>query len=433
MKLFVALVAASAAASKQFVSTLSAEERSVLRAELAAWRKEFEPAAAAQGVLPQAMMSMSPHDAEDDALQRFYDNKLAIEEARRNNPEATFDYNNPFALMTQAEFNKFVEGMSLQESRSAFRSLPEADLNVSSVKAASVDWTTNKCVNPVIGSQGLCNTGYVFAAVGAAEMAHCLVTGKRLDLSEQQVTSCSTEYGTAGCYGGLPQGAMTYLSKDGLCLESDYPYVSGLIGLTGTCQSHSCTKQKLSIGATVYTWSEEALDTALNTQPVAVSVEAGNIDWKNYREGVITHCPGSSSDHAVVAVGYDEKSYKLRNSWGDTWGERGYIRLQRGVGGRGMCNVAENIVYPKINRTPAPPRPAQCGSCTGCFYPFTRECLSHGKDYCDSNSASYGMIWCGAKPSSITATESTATMPTGTPYPTTTKASRTTTEPKLSA
>ncbi|ETV92104.1 hypothetical protein H310_13514 [Aphanomyces invadans] len=158
-----------------------------------------------------------------------------------------------------------------------------------------------------------------------------------------------------------------------------------------------------------------------------------NIDWKNYREGVITHCPGSSSDHAVVAVGYDEKSYKLRNSWGDTWGERGYIRLQRGVGGRGMCNVAENIVYPKINRTPAPPRPAQCGSCTGCFYPFTRECLSHGKDYCDSNSASYGMIWCGAKPSSITATESTATMRTGTPYPTTTKASRTTTEPKLSA
>ncbi|RHY28649.1 hypothetical protein DYB32_005804 [Aphanomyces invadans] len=282
MKLFVALVAASAAASKQSVSTLSADVRSVLRAELAAWRKEFEPAAAALGVLPQAMMSMSPHDA----LQRFYDNKLAIEEASRNNLDATFDYNNPFALMTQAEFKTF------------------ADMNVRSVMEASVDWTTGKCVDPV-RVQGLCNTGWAFVAVGAAEMAHCLVTGKRLDLSEQQVTSCSTEYGTAG----------------------DYPYVSGLIGLTGTCQSYSCTKKQLSISATVRTSSEAALDTALNTQPVSVPVEAGNSVWRNYRKGVIKQCPGSYSDHAVVAVGYDEESYKVRNSCGANWGDGGYVRL----------------------------------------------------------------------------------------------------------
>ncbi|ETV89896.1 hypothetical protein H310_15262 [Aphanomyces invadans] len=426
MKLFVALVAASAAASKQSVSTLSADERSVLRAELAAWRKEFEPAAAALGVLPQAIMSMSPQDAEEDALQRLYDNKVAIEEASRNNPDATFDDKNPFALMTQAEFNEFVKGMSLQEtpsaihsvpeadlnvqeSPSAIYSVPEADLNVSSVKAASVDWTTHKCVNPVIGSQGGCKNGYVFAAVAAAEMAHCLVTGDRVDLSEQQVTSCSTVHGTAGCYGGMPQGAMTYLSKNGICSESEYPFLSGL-GLTGTCRSHSCTKQKLSIGAPVRTWSEESLDLVLNTQPVAVSVAATNPVWKNYREGVISHCNAQYSDHAVLAVGYDEKSYKLRNSWGDKWGEGGYIRLQRGVKARGTCHVAENIVFPKIDRTPMPPRPAQCGRCTGCFHPFEGECFSadYDKDYCDSNSA-YGLVWCGDMP--------TPTPPPVTPRP----------------
>ncbi|ETV92073.1 hypothetical protein H310_13494 [Aphanomyces invadans] len=276
MKLFVALVAASAAASKQSVSTLSADVRSVLRAELAAWRKEFEPAAASLGVLPQAMMSMSPHDA----LQRFYDNKLAIEEASRNNLDATFDYNNPFALMTQAD---------------AFHSVPEADMNVRSVMEASVDWTTGKCVDPV-RVQGLCNTGWAFVAVGAAEMAHCLVTGKRLDLSEQQVTSCSTEY-------------------------------EGWALLGERLPSYSCTKKQLSISATVRTSSEAALDTALNTQPVSVPVEAGNSVWRNYRKGVIKQCPGSYSDHAVVAVGYDEESYKVRNSCGANWGDGGYVRL----------------------------------------------------------------------------------------------------------
>ncbi|RHY24832.1 hypothetical protein DYB32_008666, partial [Aphanomyces invadans] len=102
MKLFGALLVASAAATKQSVSTLSADEQSELRAELSKWREEFGPAAAAQGLLPRATESSSPIEAENDALQRFYDNKLAIEEARRNNPEATFDYNHPFALMTQA-------------------------------------------------------------------------------------------------------------------------------------------------------------------------------------------------------------------------------------------------------------------------------------------------------------------------------------------
>ncbi|ETV92082.1 hypothetical protein H310_13501 [Aphanomyces invadans] len=406
MKLFVALVAASAAASKQSVITLSADERSVLRAELAAWRKEFEPAAAAQGVLPEAIMSMSPQDAEEDALQRFYDNKLAIEEASRNNPDATFDDKNPFALMTQDEFKKFVEGVSLQESRNAFRSVPVANLNVSNVKAASMDWTTDTCIGPV-RDQGRCRSCWAFAAVGAAEMAHCLVTGESLDLSEQQVTSCSTESGSAGCNGGWTHAGLTYASTTGLCLESDYPYTSGSTRQTGTCDSNSCTKKKLRIGATVRTSSEAELDTALNTQPVAVTVEAGNIVWKNYRRGVISQCPGSYSDHAVVAVGYDEESYKLRNSWGANWGDAGYIRLKRGVYGRGTCNIAEDIIFPNIdgvtptnspstttNPTPTPPRPEACGDCTGCFYPSTNECLSadHNKEYCDKNSGAYGMV-----------------------------------------
>ncbi|ETW06593.1 hypothetical protein H310_02811 [Aphanomyces invadans] len=170
MKLIVALVAASAAASKQSVSTLSVDQRDQLRAELAAWRQAFGATAAAEGLLPRATKSMSPLDAEQDALQRFYDNKLAIEEARRNNPEATFDNNHPYALMTQAEFKKFVEGVSLKEGVASVRSLPAADLNTTSVKAATVDWTTGRCINPV-RNQGQCGSCWAFSSVARGATA----------------------------------------------------------------------------------------------------------------------------------------------------------------------------------------------------------------------------------------------------------------------
>ncbi|EQC30874.1 hypothetical protein SDRG_11355, partial [Saprolegnia diclina VS20] len=46
--------------------------------------------------------------------------------------------------------------------------------------------------------------------------------------------------------------------------------------------------------------------------------------------------------------------FKLRSSWGAAWGDKGYIKLQRGVGGDGLCNVAEFPVYPKLKGAPMP-------------------------------------------------------------------------------
>ncbi|RHY28576.1 hypothetical protein DYB32_005862 [Aphanomyces invadans] len=333
IKLFVAVVAASAAATKPSVTALPIGERTQLGEELAKWRHEFGAAAAAQGVLPRAPASSSPLEFENDALQRFYNNKLAIEEARRNNPDATFSSNHPFALLTPAEFKKFVEGVSVEETRSAFRSLPSIDVNVSSVKAASVDWTTGNCVNPV-RNQGQCGSCWAFSAVGVAESAHCIVTGELLDLSEQQVTSCSTNGGSR--------------------------------------------------------------DAVLNIQPVSVLVEAGNHAWMNYLSGVISQCSGSHCDHAVIAVGCDGSSYKIRNSWGTSWGEAGYIRLKRGVGGIGMCNVADMVVLPQITEPSPQPTPHPgCATCNECYYSADRRCLNYNKDDCDCYSANYGFIWCG--------------------------------------
>ena len=84
---------------------------------------------------------------------------------------------------------------------------------------------------------------------------------------------------------------------------------------------------------------------ALTAQPLAVSIEADKSVFQGYKSGVLdsTLC-GTNLDHAVLAVGFGTdttsgKDYWLvKNSWGTTWGEKGYIRLAI-VDGKGICGV----------------------------------------------------------------------------------------------
>ncbi|KAF0704529.1 hypothetical protein As57867_007311, partial [Aphanomyces stellatus] len=383
-------------------------------------------------------------DVVADELQRLLNNKNAVEVARKNNPKAQFGTNHKFALMTETEFANYVKG-SFQQGNSTLRSLPQADLSSNAIKqAATIDWTTGSCMPPV-RDQGQCGSCWAFSATGSSEMGHCLVTGQLLVLSEQQVTSCSTNGGSQGCNGGYENYGIDYVAQTGLCLDSAWPYTSGSSGQTGSC-NNNCAKKKLSIGNSVSVSGEDALATVLNTQPVSVSVEAGNSVWQNYQGGVVTQCPGAQSDHAVIAVGYDAQSYKVRNSWGASWGESGYIRLERGVGGVGMCNVVADVSYPQLGPTPSTPKPSSptpkpssptpkpssptpkpspstptpspskstpkpktttpkpttpapqpgCGSCYGCYYPDGDECLSDWtQDDCNYYGDLYGTIWCG--------------------------------------
>ncbi|KAF0688919.1 Aste57867_19554 [Aphanomyces stellatus] len=220
-----------------------------------------------------------------------------------------------------------------------------------------MDWSTHKCNSPVV-SQGKCGSCWAFSTIGTVEFAHCVGSGNLLILSQQQLVSCDKTNG--GCSGGNTANAIEFM-QGGACLASDYPYTSGGDGYTGSCRA-GCSKKALTLGDTMHTSGEASLMKVLNTQVTTVSVEAGNAVWQNYKSGVVTQCPGSSSDHAVIAVGYGTSKdgidyFKIKNSWGSQWGENGYINLQRGRGDRGMCNVAEDISYPEVNDTPVTKRP----------------------------------------------------------------------------
>uniref|UniRef100_A0A4W5LG75 Peptidase C1A papain C-terminal domain-containing protein n=1 Tax=Hucho hucho TaxID=62062 RepID=A0A4W5LG75_9TELE len=262
----------------------------------------------------------------------------------------------------------------------------------------------HECMSPV-RNQGSCGSCWSFAAVGAIETAHCLMTGSLVDFSEQQLVSCASSAGH-GCQGGWPNKALNYIAQTGLCTESGFPYASGSSNQNGQCKN--CQKTKVNVGQTVDIQGESALQSALDKQPVTVVVESGNNVWRNYKSGVVQSCPGAQSDHAVIAVGYGTKDgqqhFKIKNSWGTGWGEQGYMYLKRGVGGKGMCNMAEMPAYSPMNgkRQPTSHKPKKshgdCNGCNGCYYPATSQCLTadYDQEYCQSLAADFGTKWCTA-------------------------------------
>ncbi|KAL3666063.1 hypothetical protein V7S43_008854 [Phytophthora oleae] len=142
---------------------------------------------------------------------------------------------------------------------------------------------------------------------------------------------------------------MEYVRDNGICTEKSYPYTSVDGGNAAAC-SKSCTPVKAGITDIVQLTSgdESALLGALKKQPVIVSVVSDNTAWKQYTSGVITSCDTATVDHAVLAVGYDATSIKIKNSWGTDWGEDGYVRLSRSTQGTGTCAVLTDMSYPKV-------------------------------------------------------------------------------------
>merc|ERR1712196_523285 len=97
--------------------------------------------------------------------------------------------------------------------------------------------------------------------------------------------------------------------------------------------------------------SVEALMTALAQQPVSVAVEADSIFFQLYSGGVMQFWCGTKLDHGVLAVGYGTDGstdyWKVKNSWGASWGMDGYVLIERGVN---KCGIADGPPsYPTVS------------------------------------------------------------------------------------
>ena len=118
-------------------------------------------------------------------------------------------------------------------------------------------------------------------------------------------------------------------------------------GVTGTCTT-GCKPAVTITGHTdVPAKDEDALAAAVAIGPVSVAIEADKSAFQFYKSGVFNNAGcGTQLDHGVLAVGYGslngEDFYKVKNSWGTTWGDAGYILLGRGSqynNGAGQCGM----------------------------------------------------------------------------------------------
>jgi C1A family cysteine protease len=146
------------------------------------------------------------------------------------------------------------------------------------------------------------------------------------------------------------EGAFKYIIEHGQCALSAYPYTAK----DGTCEK--CTAvAHLSSCSDVVPNDQVSLKGAVAQQPVAIAIEADTKYFQSYSGGILTSSScGTSLDHGVLIVGYGEDSgqkfWLVKNSWGTTWGDKGYVKIARSesTNDPGICGIAMDPSFPSV-------------------------------------------------------------------------------------
>lgn len=245
---------------------------------------------------------------------------------------------NKFADLTPAEFKLFL-GLRPRDN-SYIRSQNEEELLAKPTN--DIDWEQKGAVTPV-KDQAQCGSCWAFSTTGSMEGIVQIKTGQLLSLSEQELVDCAGSSGNQGCNGGLMDDAFEWIIQNGgLASEASYPYTAR----DGPCK-------KLSSVASISGYkdtpqgSETALGSLLQQQPISIAIEADQSSFQFYRSGIFTGPCGQQLDHGVLLVGSGSEGgqqyWRVKNSWGVGWGDKGYIRM---IQGQNMCGLSNMASYP---------------------------------------------------------------------------------------
>merc|ERR1712166_1290884 len=269
--------------------------------------------------------------------------------------DATFNMGaNEYSAMSHDEFKQYFNlgnGMPTRNNRTVIEAPVLPTVTKLHGMADSVDWRTKGVVTPV-KNQGQCGSCWSFSTTGSVEGRDAIANGKipgaPAGLSEQQLMDCSQAEGNQACNGGLMDDAFEYIIKNGgLDSEADYPY---------TMADGKCNKKKeaekvgtITSYKDVTKNSDAQFAAAVAQGPVSIAIEADQRAFQSYKSGVLSAACGSKLDHGVLAVGYTADAWIVKNSWGATWGDEGYIQLTRAPN-----HQKENAVSSRLPHTQWP-------------------------------------------------------------------------------
>jgi len=280
------------------------------------------------------------HVTATEKLQRFQNFKMnakkiahANAKTRQQGHGATFGFTK-FSDWSLAEFkaiNGFKPSKPLNNKISKDRSILQAP-------GGAIDWVAKGMTTPV-KDQGQCGSCWAFSTTETVESAN-LVAGKSLTQGPggpQEIVDCDSS--DQGCNGGDPQEALSWVQQQGgLDSETCYPYTAQ----DGTCASSSCQPVMTVKSVTPVNGDESAIYQALQSAPLSICCDAE--PWQNYNGGILTasQC-GTNVDHAIQLTGYSPSQggyWIVRNSWGESWGENGFIYLSYG---ENTCAITSEV------------------------------------------------------------------------------------------
>jgi len=249
---------------------------------------------------------------------------------------------NKFAHLTPSEYQSML-GFRMNLA-------PEGKTIKTSANVDAIDWREKGAVN-AIKDQAQCGSCWAFSTVQAMESVWAIKHNKLYRLSEQNLVDCVTS--CYGCNGGLMTSSYTYVvSKQAgkWQLEEDYPYTAK----AGSCKYDAArAPDPVCTGyVAIQRGSEADLAAKVTLGPVCIAIDASHYSFQLYKSGIYDEksCSSTSLDHGVGCVGFGSEGgvayWIVRNSWGESWGENGYIRMIKDKSNQ--CGEATMACYPTI-------------------------------------------------------------------------------------
>ncbi|XP_055906562.1 cathepsin L-like [Eupeodes corollae] len=304
------------------------------------------------------------NEAEENyRMKTFFENKDKIEKHNEKYAKGLVSFTlglNKYADLLYDEFYNYVNGYNSSNENNQYirKTMPEEGIDYVSplnfTLPKSINWTERGAVTPV-KEQGYCGSCWAFSAVGALEGQNFIHNGVLTSLSVQNLIDCTTDYGNSGCNGGFTRQAYRYVKYNGgIDTEEAYPYK----GVDGAV----CNFNKSSIAATDRGYVDlpigdesKMMEAVASVGPLAAVINVNRESLQFYKSGVFDEAECHSSleygNHSVLCVGYgtDENGndyWIIKNSWGDTWGEGGFIKMSRNK--NNQCGIANDVNYPLV-------------------------------------------------------------------------------------